>query len=157
MLQEPTAPSGLFTDALHSAAAEMASAHAATTKVLLLGDPQPHFKSAESVLTSFRGVSIAAAYRTATQLKEWLQRDGAEWQLAFIDFACRTTIAPQFVQALLADQQSLPGEIVVFGEPEWPAMLHACKSIGVHHVLKRGDMAALQSFMESRGAVRQLS
>lgn len=120
-------------------------AQATERKVLLVGDADVLVRAMAQEAATVPGISVAGSFRSQRDLNHWLLWDGAEWDMAFVDFATRA-IAPQLISALASHPQR--GAIHVLGDPDWPDLVAVCKTLGADRVLKRGDLTAFKSVLE---------
>ncbi|MBC5783939.1 hypothetical protein H8N03_13365 [Ramlibacter sp. USB13] len=118
----------------------------APQRVLVLVDPPALTLRMADVVRSIPGLQLAGFFHNATDAIEWTVWDRGGWHYAFVDLALPEKASQDVISRLLS--QPKPGTVVALGPHLWKEIRQECATMGVYHLLEKGDIVAFRGFLE---------
>jgi DNA-binding NarL/FixJ family response regulator len=117
-------------------------------RVLLVVENAQLLLRLSEVVRSIEGLHLAGAFTTAIDVVDWTVWDRHGWHFAFIDLGMRQGGTREVVTRLLEDAR--PGTLVALGDHLWREIRAECETMGIHHLLEKGDVIAFRGFLEEQ-------
>jgi hypothetical protein len=111
--------------------------------LLLVGSARLLLPMAD-VVRSMAGLQLVGSFINVLDLVDWAMWDREGWQLAYVELALPG--AEDAIRRLMASHR--PGVVIGVVDHMWREVREKAATIGVHHIVEKGDLVALRDDLE---------